>query len=404
MDKRVIESNIPLKEISNASRHEKSVRHGHPSTLHLWWARRPLASSRATILAALLKEPKSKREEDEILNLIANITPWKVVKNPSNPLIDKAQQLIKKEWSSTPPKVLDPFSGGGSIPLEALRLGCETYASDINPIAVLISKVTLGWPQKLSTPNLAELVAKNAKNIQKEVHEEIGEFYPSDSDGKIPIGYLWCRTIPCDNPQCKQTVPLIKHFWLARTKKRQIAYKPILKPESNIPIQFIIQKDQNIDFNPSEGTISRATARCLHCNQVILTKKIREYAKEGKISQQMTIVILRDPLNPKKLYRPANSFDILLKAEGKTREFLPQPTTIESKAVYDADMINLCSPFGIAKTIFLNTKQGRNFKETINFVKSISVKAFNDLKTESGKEIGKKYFSASKEFLKMIKL
>ena len=310
MDKRVIESNIPLKEISNASRHEKSVRHGHPSTLHLWWARRPLASSRATILAALLKLPKSKREEDEVFNLIADITPWNVVKNPSNPLIDEAQELIKKDWSSAPPKVLDPFSGGGSIPLEALRLGCETYASDINPIAVLISKVTLGWPQKLSTPLLAELVAKYAKIIQKDVHEGIGEFYPSDSDGKIPIGYLWCRTIPCDNPQCKQTVPLIKHFWLARTKKRQIAYKPVLKPESYIPIQFIIKEDKAIDFNPSEGTVSRATARCLHCNQVIPTKKIREYAKEGKISQQMTIVILRDPLNPKKVYRPANSFDI----------------------------------------------------------------------------------------------
>jgi len=310
LDKRVIESNIPLREISKASRHEKSVRHGHLSTLHLWWARRPLASSRTTILAALLKVPESKQEEKVIFDLIADIAPWNIVKNPSHPKIVEARQIIQKFWSADPPKILDPFSGGGSIPLEALRLGCETYASDINPIAVLISKATLGWPQKLSTPLLAELVAKSAKKVQKEVQEEIGEFYPNDSDGKIPIGYLWCRTIPCDNPQCKRTIPLIKHFWLARTKKRRIAYKPIIQPEIDTPIKFVIQKDQEIDFNPSEGTVSRATARCLFCSQVISAKTIRKFAKEGKIGQWMTIVILRDPINPKKTYRPANSIDM----------------------------------------------------------------------------------------------
>ena len=310
MDKRVIESNLPLKEISKASRHEKSVRHGHPSTLHLWWARRPLASSRTTILAALLKVPESKREEKKILDLIADIAPWNVVKNPLHPQIDEAQKILTKNWSLNPPKVLDPFSGGGSIPLEALRLGCETYASDINPIAVLISKATLGWPQQLSSTLLADLVAKSAKKVQQEVQEEIGEFYPPDSDGKIPIGYLWCRTIPCDNPQCRNTIPLIKHFWLARKKKRQIAYKPILGSAIDGGIQFIVQQNGEIDFNPSEGTISRATARCIFCGQVIPAKTIRQYAKEGKIGQQMTIVILRDPLVPKKSYRPANSNDI----------------------------------------------------------------------------------------------
>jgi len=310
LDKRVIESNLPLREISKASRHEKSVRHGHPSTLHLWWARRPLASSRTTILATLLKVPESQREEKAIFDLIADIAPWNVVKNPTHPQIDEARQLLKKNWKTDPPKILDPFSGGGSIPLEALRLGCETYASDINPIAVLISKATLEWPQKLSTPLLVDLVAKSAKKVQQEVREEIGQFYPSDLDGKIPIGYLWCRTIPCDNPQCKRIIPLIKHFWLARTKKRQIAYKPIIRPEIDSPLQFVVQEGQVIDFNPSEGTVSRATARCIFCSQVISAKTIRKFAKERKIGQQMTIVVLRDPINPKKTYRPANSIDM----------------------------------------------------------------------------------------------
>jgi adenine-specific DNA methylase len=157
LDKRVIEWNLPLMDISKASSHEKSVRHGHPSTLHLWWARRPLASSRATILASLLELPNSETDQEDLLQLLSEISPWNTVKIPDNEIIEKGRKLIQAQWQPHPPKLLDPFSGGGSIPLEAVRLGCETYASDLNPMAVLISKATLEWPQTLGFSNLAEI-------------------------------------------------------------------------------------------------------------------------------------------------------------------------------------------------------------------------------------------------------
>lgn len=321
MKKRIIEWNLPLVEISKASTHEKSVRHGHPSTLHLWWARRPLAASRATAFAALIDLPSSLKTQKKIMNLIKKIVPWNTVKSDLSPVIYQSQQFIKNQWDARPPRILDPFSGGGSIPLEALRLGCETYASDLNPIAVLISKATFEWPQTIANINLASLVEEWATHIYDEANLAISQFYPNDPDGSIPIGYLWTRTIPCPNPICQVEMPLIKHFWLARTKTRLIAYKPIVDKRLKT-ISFQIQEDQNIDFNPSIGTISRAKAKCLVCNQVTKAEKIRELAQEGKMQQKMTVVILRDPKKAKKHYRVANEKD--LQVFTQARNFLSQ--------------------------------------------------------------------------------
>ncbi|MFX0013330.1 MAG: DUF1156 domain-containing protein [Promethearchaeota archaeon] len=308
MRKRVIEWNLPLTEISKASTHEKSVRHGHPSTLHLWWARRPLAASRATTFAALIDLPSSSNRKNEIISLIKEIVPWNTVKFNLSAPIYQAQEFIQKQWHDNVPKVLDPFSGGGSIPLEALRLGCETYASDLNPLAVFISKATVEWPQKVTRVNLASAVKRWSTHVFNEVKQEIGHFYPNDPDGSIPIGYLWARTIRCPNPTCQSEMPLIKHFWLARTKTRQIAYKPIINKDLKT-ISFEIQENHNIAIDPSVGTISRAKARCLFCNQVINAEKIRELAQQGKMYHKMTVVILRSPKKPKKRYRAADAKD-----------------------------------------------------------------------------------------------
>ncbi|MFX1515867.1 MAG: DUF1156 domain-containing protein, partial [Promethearchaeota archaeon] len=321
MKKRVIEENLPLTEISKASTHEKSVRHGHPSTLHLWWARRPLAASRATIFASLIDLPSSLRAQKDILDLIGEIVPWNTVKSNLSPIIYQSQQLISDQWSIQPPRILDPFSGGGSIPLEALRLGCEVFASDLNPIAVIISKATFEWPQRIADSKLGALVEKWAIHICEEVNGKIGQFYPADPDGRIPIGYLWARTILCSNPSCQGEIPLIKHFWLARTKKRSIAYKPVINKQLKT-ISFEIQKDQVIDFDPSVGTISRAKAKCLFCNQVTDAVKIRKLAQEGGMFHKMTVVILRSPGRPIKQYRVANERDIKIYTQAE--EFLKQ--------------------------------------------------------------------------------
>jgi len=231
MPNRFIEYDLPLAEISEASAREKNIRHGHPSTLHIWWARRPLASSRATAFAALIDDPgpDHPQEREEIYELIKQITPWEAVKGGNSPAIERAREMIRKQYGR-PPRVLDPFAGGGSIPLEALRLGCETYASDYNPVAVFIEKATLEWPQKfgieveipksvahgsarIDTDRSAEsradprssvcqqdlwdeeetvkvnllayLVEKWANVILEEARAEIGRFYPPDPDGWI---------------------------------------------------------------------------------------------------------------------------------------------------------------------------------------------------------------------------
>jgi len=149
-DKRFIEETFPVKEVSVESVKEKNIRHGHISTLHIWWARRPLASSRATNYAALIPAPKNVQEWDQKRQLISEFSKWENSLNQT--MIDRAREDILKANGGRPPKVLDPFAGGGAIPLEALRLGCEVYSSDYNPVAVLIQKCTLEYPQKYGKP------------------------------------------------------------------------------------------------------------------------------------------------------------------------------------------------------------------------------------------------------------
>ena len=150
-NKRFIEESFPVKEVSVQSAREKNIRHGHISTLHIWWARRPLASSRATGYAALIPAPDDTLEWNRTSEFIIEFSKWENSLNPA--LIEKAREDILKANGGVPPRVLDPFGGGGAIPLEALRLGCETYSNDYNPVAVLIQKCTLEYPQKYGHQN-----------------------------------------------------------------------------------------------------------------------------------------------------------------------------------------------------------------------------------------------------------
>ena len=327
MKKRFIEWDLPLAEISEESSREKSIRHGHPSTLHIWWARRPLASSRATNFAALIDLPDDPKERNEITQLIKKISPWEAVKDGNDTNIKKAQQMIKKQWADHPPKILDPFAGGGSIPLEALRLGCETYANDYNPVAVFIEKVTLDWPQRfrimiphphkksgidgeIKKVNLLNyLVDKWSTTVLEQVSEEIGQFYPKDSDGSIPVGYLWTKTIPCQNPSCGATIPMIMQFWLSKKDNRKIAYKPIIDKEKK-KVNFEVINGDMGEFNPDEGTIARGNAICPVCKQVVDVKKIRAIAQKGKIGEKLIVVVLYDPKRIGKIYRIATEKDI----------------------------------------------------------------------------------------------
>jgi adenine-specific DNA methylase len=327
MKKRFIEWDLPLAEISAESAREKNIRHGHISTLHIWWARRPLASSRATNFAALIDLPEDNEKRKEITELIKKITPWEAVKNGNDANIKKAQQMLKEQWGDQPPRVLDPFAGGGSIPLEALRLGCETYASDYNPVAVFIEKATLEWPQKFGVmiPHpekkpgidgdvekvnfLSYMVEKWANIILEQAKEEIGQFYPNEPDGSIPVGYIWARTIPCQNPSCGAEIPLVRQFWLAKKEKKKVAFRPVVDKDKKY-IEFEIVEGDMGNFDPGERTVSRADARCLVCGQITKAKLTRQLAREGKMAQRLVAVVLHHPQRTGKTYRIAIKKDL----------------------------------------------------------------------------------------------
>ena len=339
-DKRFIEESFPVKEVSIESAREKNIRHGHISTLHIWWARRPLASSRATSYAALIPavSPGDKKEFNKKRDFIIDFSKWKNSLDQS--MIKRAREDILKANNGKPPKVLDPFGGGGAIPLEALRLGCETYSNDYNPVAVLIQKCTLEYPQKYGKPfkiknnpstlfpelkkqktldfdskiipnRLLYDVEKWSDWVLKEVKKEIGRFYPLDTDGSIPVGYIWARTIPCQNPSCGAEIPLMRQFWLAKKKNKNVVLFPYIEEKE---VKFMIVGDDYekmpLGFNPTQGTVARAVAICPVCGAVIDAKTTRKLFQERRAGQRMVTVILHHPRKQGKIYRIAKEEDL----------------------------------------------------------------------------------------------
>jgi adenine-specific DNA methylase len=322
-ERALIEVDFPIREVSEESAREKNIRHGHISTLHIWWARRPLAASRASILAALTPVPKNSEELEGRLKFISEFSKWENSLNKK--MIEEARALIKQSFSGKTPKVLDCFAGGGAIPLEALRLGCETYALDLNPVAVLILKATLEYPQKYGRKEvkennklfdvtreinpLLEDVKKWGNWVLEEARKEIEGFYPNEEDGSIPVGYIWARTIRCQNPSCNVEIPLIRQFWLARKEKKKVALK-MLVDKQNKKIDFKVVRGKEIDFDPSQGTTRKATVLCPVCGSGIDDNTTRKEAREGRMGQRMIAVVLHHPDKEGKSYRIATEKDL----------------------------------------------------------------------------------------------
>lgn len=330
-DKRFIEESFPVREVSEESAKEKNIRHGHISTLHIWWARRPLASSRATAYAALIPAPKDANEWNKKREFIIKLCKWENSNNKN--LIERARKDILEANNDKPPRVLDPFAGGGAIPLEALRLGCETYASDYNPVAVLIEKCTLEYPQKYGK-KLVEDVKKWGEWVLEEAKKEIGRFYPIRKketktalgnfvEEEIPVGYIWARTIKCQNPNCEAEIPLMRQFWLAKKPNKKVALYPYVEGKE---VKFKIVGDGYEpwpeNFDPSKGTVSRAIAECPVCSSVIEAKDVRKQFQEGKAGQRMVAVVYTKKNHKGKFYRLATEED--LKAYQEAEKYLEE--------------------------------------------------------------------------------
>lgn len=331
MDKRLIEETFPVKEVSFHSAKEKNIRHGHISTLHIWWARRPLAASRATAYTSLIPPPKTDKELEEEKKFVADFSKWENTNNLK--LLERARKKILNAFDGKPPKVLDPFGGGGSIPLECLRLGCETYSNDLNPVAVLIQKCTLEYPQKFGIPGLIEreveefgnkkIIKQKITNVLREevsywgkyvlneAKKELIKYYPVATDGKIPIAYIWTRTVRCQNPQCTIEIPLVKQFWLSKKLGQNVALYPYLEKQQ---LKFKIVGDGYDkfpnNFNPNQGTISRATVTCPNCSSTISSKDLRKIFFEGKSSEKLLSIVSIKEGSKGKFYRIPISSDL----------------------------------------------------------------------------------------------
>ena len=370
--KRLIEVAFPLEEVSAHSRREKNVRHGHISTLHIWWARRPLAACRAFIYASLVDDPGNDAQREELLKEVADLASWDAVRHPDRvvrqkadggsgltgtQLLERARRRILDDNGGRPPKLLDPFAGGGAIPLEGLRLGCEVEASDLNPVAVLILKGTLEYPQKYGQPDsrpvpayIHQAAAGNPQSgftdgdpalayrrnplaadvrywgrwMLERGREELAEFYPPDPDGSVPVAYLWSRTIPC--PNCGAEMPLIRQYWLARKDRKKVALEPVLDRENN-RVDFKVVEGPNVTGDPAEATTSRGDTRCLLCEQVVKAAPIREPAAKGEWRQDPDIGCSTSLRQGGKSYRAPNQADVatFAMASLKRLNLIPKP-------------------------------------------------------------------------------
>ena len=304
--KRLAEVDFPIAEVSRHAVREKTIRHGHPSTIHLWWARRPLASSRAVLMALLMPDPCDRHCPDEfkaqarelllgmrgrpsgwnsiiqtdeglrqiLLKFIADFANWDNATREE--YLNASRGLVKAAHPEGTPLVVDPFAGGGSIPLEALRLGCEAFVSDLNPVACLILKTMLENIPRYGPEGLAEELRKAGGEIKAQAEKELSDLYPKDPDGATPITYLWTRTVRCEAPNCGAEIPLMRSMWLCRKPKRKRALRPSIAREEGIPprVDFEIFEPE-AENEVGNGTVSRAKATCLCCRGVLPPERVR---------------------------------------------------------------------------------------------------------------------------------
>ena len=402
---RLIEVALPIREISAESVRDKNIHHAHISHLHIWWARRPLAASRAIVFASLVPDPDHpdcpsdfraavlkflrddvpaelkayrrgrdlKRDPDpycpyegipdtarnRLLTFVAKWSPeWQAFEkgqnhqqpkpfemlddrslvkwetsDPANErgriVLDIARKLIHIANGGETPTLLDPFSGGGAIPLEATRLGFQAIANDYNPVAYLILRATTEFPQKFGKPGkrvvereeygqikreeievdnvLVHDVEYWAKSILEHARQRVGHLYPLRQDGNPVVSYLWARTVPCSNTSCRGVIPLMRSFLVSNKDKKKIALDMIVDME-NKKLAFRVVRGNSI--SREEGTKrERGPAICPFCEQPTPESDIRRAGKEGKMGQQMVAVVIDTPKG--KDYRSIDEIDLL---------------------------------------------------------------------------------------------
>lgn len=365
--RKLIEVALPLEVINRESAREKSIRHGHPSTLHLWWARRPLAAARAVLFAQLVDDPSShpeefpteelqRKERERLHKIIERLVVWENTRDEK--LLAEAHTEILKSTNGSPPPILDPFAGGGTIPLEAQRLGLEAYASDLNPVAVLINKALIEIPPKFRDqapvfPGLASSeirIWKRAEGlaadvraygnwIRAEAETRVGHMYPSvkNVDGsKLPaIAWIWARTVRCSNPACGIMTPLVKSWWLCKKSGREAFVQASVVECSNEPsgqrVAFVVNHDpKHAPDSADEGTVGRTGARCVSCGSAVSLAYIRSEGKSKQLGERLLAVVAEG--NRRRIYLSPSETQEAIAVE------LPEDTVVGALGYYPRDL------------------------------------------------------------------
>ncbi|MGI0522580.1 DUF1156 domain-containing protein [Microbacterium maritypicum] len=333
--KKLIEVALPLEAINAQSAREKSIRHGHPSTLHLWWARRPLATARAVLFSQLVDDPgehiseyraeaeangvsdvesfataRVDAERQRLFDLITRMVDWDNLGDEA--LFDEVRAEIRRSTGDNPPAILDPFAGGGTIPLEAQRLGLESHASDLNPVAVLINKALIEIPPKFAdrppvfpqvegtrinwpkATGLAEDVRRYGEWMRDEAQKRIGHLYPKatlpDGTEANIIAWIWARTVTCPNPACGIEMPLVRSWWLGKKKGKEAYVVPTVVDGR---VEYSIGHDpKRAPTKTDDGTIrGRTGAICIACGNPVQMKYIRNEGVAKRLGQHLLATV-----------------------------------------------------------------------------------------------------------------
>jgi putative DNA methylase len=449
--RRLIEVDLPIRRISVHARREKSIRHGHISTLHIWWARRPLAACRAVSCAALWLDPVDStavgvaaaggsgqelqpnacppsfraKARDEmlawtsyerqvllsvesrprfeaarkdptrfdnalelraaLLDFIADFANWDNTVadeflNTSRALTEAAH-IALGGTRHTRPLVVDPFAGGGSIPLECLRIGADTFASDVNPIPVLLNKVVLEYIPKYRQ-GLADSVRKWGAWIKRQAENELGKFYPKDANGAIPIAYLWARTIRCEGPGCGWEVPLMRSFWLAKRPKKSVALQ--LHPNrkaSCLELEIIVNerdgwvsqsKPERKIVNPDlDGTIKRGSVTCPNCGYTTPVTRVREQLKKrggGTNDARLVAVVTARSGEQGRSYRLPTELDVTAVGAAKAELQRRKNAHATEPSLVPEELISLNEIRRISLPLYGMTRWGDVFSDRQNLV------------------------------------
>ena len=354
--KKLIEVALPLEAINKASAREKSIRHGHPSTLHLWWARRPLAAARAVIFAQMVDDPSAwpdlfptekaqDKERQRLFRIIEDLVLWENTTNET--VLERAREEIRQSWRRTCaenadhprakelfdrnklPAFHDPFAGGGALPLEAQRRGLEAYASDLNPVAVLICKAMIEIPPKFvgkppvnpearsnlghssrwhSAQGLAEDVRYYGQWMRNEAEKRVGHLYPkakvtaemakgrpdlTQYVGKelTVIAWLWARTVKSLNPAFgKSDVPLVSTFMLSKKEGKETYVEPVVEG-SGYRFTIKVGKPKDAEATESGTKLSRGSFRCIFSDVPIPYEYIDDEANAGRMSERLMAIV-----------------------------------------------------------------------------------------------------------------